>query len=60
MDIRFCVKVPVLSLHKTVAAPNVSIAAARRVNTRACEIRHAPITAAFPEQASLDELRTRS
>ena len=41
---RFSVSVPVLSVHSTVAAPSVSIAAARRVSTRAREIRHAPIT----------------
>ena len=43
MVILFLVSVPVLSVHSTVAAPSVSIAAARRVSTRACEIRHAPI-----------------
>ena len=41
--IRFSVRVPVLSVHRTVADPKVSIAAARRVSTRAREIRHAPI-----------------
>ena len=40
---RFSVSVPVLSVHSTVAEPSVSIAAARRVSTRACEIRQAPI-----------------
>ena len=40
---RFCVSVPVLSVHRTVAEPNVSMAAARRVRTRAWEIRQAPI-----------------
>ena len=43
MDIRFSVRVPVLSVHNTVAEPSVSIAAARRVRTRAREIRQAPI-----------------
>ena len=43
MDMRFSVSVPVLSVHSTVADPNVSMAAARRVSTRACEIRQAPI-----------------
>ena len=43
MVIRFSVKVPVLSVHKTVAEPSVSIAAARRVRTRAREMRQAPI-----------------
>ena len=42
--IRFCVKVPVLSVQRTVAEPSVSMAATRRVKTRAREIRHAPIT----------------
>ncbi len=42
-DIRFSVSVPVLSVHNTVAEPSVSIAAARRVSTRALEMRHAPI-----------------
>ena len=41
---RFSVSVPVLSVHSTVAAPSVSMAAARRVSTRACDMRHAPIT----------------
>ena len=40
---RFSVSVPVLSVHSTVAAPSVSIAEARRVSTRAFEIRQAPI-----------------
>ena len=43
MDIRFRVKVPVLSVHRTVAEPNISMVAARRVNTCALEIRQAPI-----------------
>ena len=43
IDIRFSVSVPVLSVHSTVAEPRVSIAAARRVSTRAREIRQAPI-----------------
>jgi hypothetical protein len=43
MDIRFSVSVPVLSVHRTVAEPSVSIEAARRVSTRALEIRQAPI-----------------
>jgi hypothetical protein len=41
--IRFWVKVPVLSVQSTVAAPSVSIAATRRVSTRAREMRQAPI-----------------
>jgi hypothetical protein len=41
---RFCVRVPVLSVQSTVAAPSVSIAATRRVRTRAREMRQAPIT----------------
>ena len=41
--IRFSVRVPVLSVHRTDAAPSVSIAEARRVSTRALEMRHAPI-----------------
>ena len=41
---RFSVSVPVLSVHRTVAAPSISMAAARRVSTRACDIRQAPIT----------------
>ena len=40
---RFSVSVPVLSVHSTVAEPSVSMAAARRVSTRACEIRQAPM-----------------
>uniref|UniRef100_A0A0S6Z011 Secreted protein n=1 Tax=Mizugakiibacter sediminis TaxID=1475481 RepID=A0A0S6Z011_9GAMM len=44
MRMRFCVNVPVLSAHSTVAAPSVSMVAARRVSTRAFEMRHAPIT----------------
>ena len=40
---RFSVSVPVLSVHRTVAEPSVSMAAARRVSTRAREMRHAPI-----------------
>ena len=40
-DIRFSVSVPVLSVHSTVAEPSVSMEAARRVSTRAFEIRHA-------------------
>ena len=43
IDIRFSVSVPVLSVHSTVAEPSVSIAAARRVRTRACEMRQAPM-----------------
>ena len=43
-DMRLRVSVPVLSVHKTVAAPSVSIAAARRVNTLDCDSRHAPMT----------------
>ena len=43
MDMRFSVSVPVLSVHSTVAEPRVSMAAARRVSTRAREIRQAPI-----------------
>ena len=35
IDIRLTVNVPVLSVHRTVAAPSVSIAEARRVSTRA-------------------------
>jgi hypothetical protein len=42
-DIRFSVSVPVLSVQSTVADPSVSIADARRVRTRAREIRQAPI-----------------
>src|SRR6516225_4365649 len=41
---RFWVRVPVLSVQSTVAAPSVSIAATRRVRTRAREMRQAPIT----------------
>ncbi len=41
---RFWVSVPVLSVHSNVAAPRVSIAAARRVSTCARDMRHAPIT----------------
>ena len=40
--IRFWVSVPVLSTHKTVAAPSVSMAGMRRVSTRLRESRHAP------------------
>ncbi len=40
IDMRFSVSVPVLSVHSTVAEPSVSIAAARRVSTRAS--RNAP------------------
>ena len=43
IDIRFSVSVPVLSVHSTVAEPSVSIAAARRVSTRAREMRQAPM-----------------
>ncbi len=42
--IRFWVSVPVLSVQSTVAAPRVSMAATRRVRTRAREMRQAPIT----------------
>ncbi len=41
--ILFCVKVPVLSVHKTVAAPRVSIAAGLRVSTCFFDIRQAPM-----------------
>ncbi len=41
---RLRVSVPVLSVHSTVAAPSVSMAAARRVSTRDCDSRQAPIT----------------
>ena len=41
--ILFSVSVPVLSVQRTVAEPRVSMAAARRVRTRAREIRQAPI-----------------
>ena len=41
--IRFSVSVPVLSVHNTVAEPSVSMAEARRVSTRACEMRQAPM-----------------
>ena len=41
--IMFSVNVPVLSVHNTVADPNVSIAEARRVSTPAWPMRHAPI-----------------
>ena len=40
--IRFWVSVPVLSTHKTVAAPSVSIAGILRVSTRLREILQAP------------------
>ena len=40
---RLCVSVPVLSVHSTVAAPRASMVAARRVSTRCCDSRHAPI-----------------
>lgn len=40
---RFSVSVPVLSVQRTVAEPSVSIAAVRRVSTRACEMRQAPM-----------------
>ena len=42
-DMRFSVNVPVLSVQSTVAEPSVSMAAARRVRTRAREMRQAPI-----------------
>src|SRR5512146_3274174 len=42
-DILFWVSVPVLSVQSTVVEPSVSIAAARRVNTLAREMRQAPI-----------------
>ena len=38
----FCVSVPVLSTHRTVAAPSISTAGIRRVSTRLREIRQAP------------------
>ncbi len=41
--IRFWVRVPVLSVHSTVADPSVSIALARRVSTRWRDIRIAPM-----------------
>ena len=41
---RFSVRVPVLSVQSTVAAPSVSMAEARRVSTRMREIRQAPMT----------------
>jgi len=40
---RFQVSVPVLSVHSTVAAPSVSMAAGRRASTRSCDRRHAPM-----------------
>ena len=40
---RFSVRVPVLSVQRTLAAPSVSMAEARRVSTRAFEMRQAPI-----------------
>jgi hypothetical protein len=43
-DMRLRVSVPVLSVQSTVAAPRVSIAAGRRVNTWERDSRHAPIT----------------
>jgi len=43
MVMRFSVKVPVLSVQSTDAAPSVSMADARRVSTLTFEIRHAPI-----------------
>src|SRR5262245_22100736 len=39
---RFCVSVPVLSTHRTVAAPSASMAGMRRVSTFVRAIRHAP------------------
>jgi len=39
---RFCVTVPVLSEHSTVAAPSISMAGMRRVRTLDFEMRHAP------------------
>ena len=41
-DMLFIVSVPVLSTHKTVAAPSASIAGRRRVSTRLRAIRQAP------------------
>ncbi len=41
---RLKVSVPVLSVHRTVAAPSVSMVAGRRVRTRRRDRRHAPIT----------------
>src|SRR3546814_6067479 len=40
---RFCVSVPVLSVHSAVAAPRASTADARRVSPPTCAMRHAPI-----------------
>lgn len=40
---RFCVSVPVLSTHSTVAEPSASTVGMRRVSTRCREMRHAPI-----------------
>ena len=39
---RFSVRVPVLSVHSTVAEPRVSTAGMRRVSTRFWEMRQAP------------------
>ena len=39
---RFCVRVPVLSTHRTVVAPSISTAGTRRVSTWRFEMRHAP------------------
>ncbi len=41
--VRFIVRVPVLSVHSTVAEPRVSTVALCRVNTWCFEIRQAPI-----------------
>ncbi len=43
IDMRFWVNVPVLSVHRTVVDPSVSIAAARRASTRTRDRRIAPI-----------------
>ena len=43
MVMRFSVRVPVLSAQRTVAEPRVSMAAARRVSTRALLMRQAPM-----------------
>ena len=40
---RLWVRVPVLSVHNTVVAPRVSMVAARRVSTRCCDSRQAPM-----------------
>ena len=55
---RFSVNVPVLSTHRTVVLPNVSIAGIRRVSTRLREMRHAPSARKIVNMTGISSGRT--